>query len=80
MPKRTVFTVVLHTRIAINYMSTYQHKRLCVFTIAAGRIETIYLTDMDLDIANLTDTALKRHLLQNLNRATLLHTCECGRE
>jgi hypothetical protein len=73
--KRTPFTVVAHIPIAINYMSTFQHRRLCIFTIKAGHSESVYLTDLDLDIANLTETKIKRHLLENLNRATLIHTC-----
>ena len=72
--------MVLQTRIAINYMTTAHHERLVIFTVDAGDVATIYLTDMALDIRNLSDTAIKRHLLENLNRATVLHTCEHGQQ
>jgi hypothetical protein len=82
MPRRTSsptrYSVVLHTRIAINYMTTAQHKRLVIFTIDAGEVETMYVTDLALDIKNLTDVMIKRHLLENLNRATVIHTFQHG--
>lgn len=79
--QRPHFRLVAGVRIGINYMSTVQHtvpghQRLCVFTVITGRVESVFLTDvLDDEIGKLKERALLQFLLDNPNRATMIHQC-----
>lgn len=82
LAQRPHFRLVSGLRVGVNYLSTVQHtvpglQRLCVFTIVLGKVDHIYLTDvLDHEIGGLKERALLQYLLDNPNRATLIHRCE----
>ena len=64
----------------IDYMSNYQSEYICIFTITATHVSTVYLQYLCLEIAHLPKRKLLRWLLEHMTSAQLIRSFDLSGE
>ena len=58
--------------ISIDHLSSYEYEFLCIFTVTADGISTLYHTHITAKQAGIPVAALHKYLLEHLRKATII--------